>query len=81
MDICPHLRNPCTNFKYLSISRIINMLSIIVEYYYCVRSVNEPVITRSFWAAPVHKRKKNSHSTLSKEQKIHVWSENTAQVL
>ena len=59
VNICPHLANPFTNFKCLSVIRIINMLSIIVHYYFCVRSTHEPVITWSLWAPPVHKWKKN----------------------
>ena len=59
VNICPHLSNPCTYFKYLSVSHIINMLSIIVEYYFCVRSTHKPVITWTLWAPPVQKWKKN----------------------
>ena len=58
LNICQHLSNSCTNFSYLSVNHIINMLSIIVEYYFCVRSTHKPVITWSISAPPVHKSKK-----------------------
>ena len=48
-NICLHLCHPCTNFKCLSVMRIINMLSIIVHYYFCTLSTHKPVITWSLW--------------------------------
>ena len=48
-NICLHLCHPCTNFKCLSIMCIINMLSIIVHYYFCAQSTHKPVITWSLW--------------------------------
>ena len=48
-NICLHLCHPCTNFKCLSIICIINMVSIIVHYYFCAQSTHKPVITWSLW--------------------------------
>ena len=59
VNICPHLANPCTNFKCLSVIRIIDMLSIIVHYYFCVTAIHKPVITRSLAAPLIQNRKKN----------------------
>ena len=62
VNICPHLANPYTYFKCLSVILIINMLSIIVHYYFWVQATHKPVITRSLTAPPIQKRKKKKFS-------------------
>ena len=48
-NISLYLCHPCTNFKCLSVICIINMLSIIVHYYFCVQATHKPVITWYLW--------------------------------
>ena len=59
VNICPYLSHPYINFKYLSVSRIFNMLSIIVEYHFFIGSTHKPVITSNLWAPLVRNGKKN----------------------